>query len=90
MSHRCRELYVNVYEWGDLINYNTLHRDTSFRSDETLTASEDLGEDAALVGRVDLVRCLPLAVGAIQQAAIFGVAQKLLGDALTLGTETDV
>ena len=34
----------------DLVNYDTLRRDTSFRSDETLTSSEDLGEDAALVG----------------------------------------
>ena len=55
-----------------------------------LTSTQDLREDAALVGRVDLVRGLALLVGSIQQAAIFGVTKQLLGNAFALSTQTDV
>ena len=55
-----------------------------------LTSTEDLRQDAALVGRVDLVRRLTLFVGAIQQAAIFRVTKQLLSNTLTLGTQADV
>lgn len=45
---------------------------------KTHTGSKDLGEDAFLVGTVDVVRCFSSLVGAIQQTAIFGIPQKQL------------
>lgn len=42
------------------------------------TGSKYLCEDAFLVGAVDVVRCLSSFVGAVKQAAIFGVPQQKL------------
>lgn len=42
------------------------------------TGSEYLCEDAFLVGAVDVVWCLSSLVGAVKQAAIFGIPQKQL------------
>ena len=55
-----------------------------------LTSTEDLREDTALVGRIDLVRGFTLLVGAIQQTAIFGVTKQLLSNTLALGAQADV
>lgn len=43
-----------------------------------LTGSKDLGEDALLVGAVNVVRGLALLVGPVEKAAIFWVAQQKL------------
>lgn len=54
------------------------------------TSSEDLRQDALLVAAVDVVRRLSGLVGAIQQAAIFGVSEEELGQTTTPPTDGDV
>lgn len=57
---------------------------------KSLTGSKDLGEDALLVAAVDVVRRLPGLVGAVQQAAIFGVTEQELGQAAAPPADGDM
>lgn len=49
------------------------------RVGKILTGTKDLGEDALLVCAVDVVGCLALLVGLVEQTAIFRVPQEQFG-----------